>query len=160
MNNLVKFTAVLALALSTTACATVTRGTNDVFVVETTPSGAQVMTTAQRKEKDGGGYYSCDATPCSFKMPRKSEFEVTVSKVGYKTTTHSITNKVSKAGGMGMAGNVLVGGIIGAAVDGTTGAMKDLTPNPLIVVMESDDGIIATEPEVMSEETMVGAAES
>lgn len=29
-----------------------------------------------------------------------------------------------------MAGNVLVGGIIGAGVDAGTGAMLDLTPNP------------------------------
>jgi len=32
-----------------------------------------------------------------------------------------------------MAGNVLVGGIIGAAVDAGTGAMNDLVPNPVIL---------------------------
>ena len=36
-------------------CATVTRGTNDTWTVNTTPSGAAVKTTNQ---------FACDATPC------------------------------------------------------------------------------------------------
>jgi hypothetical protein len=32
-----------------------------------------------------------------------------------------------------MAGNVLVGGIIGAVIDGTNGSMNELRPNPLKV---------------------------
>ena len=35
-----------------------------------------------------------------------------------------------------MAGNVFVGGIIGAAVDVGTGSMYDLKPNPVHVVLE------------------------
>lgn len=35
-----------------------------------------------------------------------------------------------------MAGNVLVGGIIGAGVDMGTGAMLDLVPNPINVALE------------------------
>jgi len=132
-----KFIVVAAAAISLGACASVTRGTTDVFVVETTPSGAQVKTTNQ---------FACDSTPCSFKMPRKSEFQVTVSKPGYKTTTHQVTNKVSGAGSAGMAGNVLVGGLIGVGVDAYTGAMKDLTPNPLVVVMEKEDGTTTVTP--------------
>ena len=34
-----------------------------------------------------------------------------------------------------MAGNVLVGGLIGAAVDASTGAMKSLVPNPVAVTL-------------------------
>lgn len=132
-----KIFTVAVAAMTLGACASVTRGTTDVFVVETTPSGAQVKTTNS---------FACDATPCSFKMPRKSEFQVTVSKPGYVSTTHSITNKVSGAGSAGMAGNILVGGLIGVGVDAYTGAMKDLTPNPLIVVMEKDDGSVRVKP--------------
>jgi hypothetical protein len=36
-----------------------------------------------------------------------------------------------------MAGNVLLGGIIGAGVDVATGAMLDLVPNPLVVKLEA-----------------------
>jgi len=34
-----------------------------------------------------------------------------------------------------MAGNVLLGGIIGAGVDAATGATKKLTPNPIRVTL-------------------------
>jgi hypothetical protein len=38
-----------------------------------------------------------------------------------------------------MAGNVLVGGIIGAVVDGNNGSMLDLVPNPLVVKLEAGE---------------------
>ena len=34
-----------------------------------------------------------------------------------------------------MAGNLFLGGIIGAGVDASTGAMNDLVPNPIEVVL-------------------------
>ena len=40
---------------------------------------------------------------------------------------------VPRAGSAGMAGNIVLGGLIGAAVDAGTGAMKDLQPNPVSV---------------------------
>lgn len=121
----------MGAALSLSACATVTRGSNDTWTVETTPSGAAVRTS---------NGFACDQTPCSFKMPRKSEFTVNITKPGYKPWTGQVTHKVSGAGGAGMAGNVLVGGVIGAGVDVATGAMLDLVPNPLTVTLEADAG--------------------
>lgn len=115
-----------AAALALAGCATVTRGTNDVLVVESTPPGAQVTTT---------NGFAC-ATPCSLKMPRRSEFDVDISKPGYRPLRVHVTNRVSGQGGLGMAGNVLVGGIIGAGVDAGTGAMMDLVPNPIVVALE------------------------
>jgi hypothetical protein len=38
-----------------------------------------------------------------------------------------------------VAGNVLVGGVIGLGVDMVTGASQDLTPNPVTVVLEKKD---------------------
>lgn len=37
-----------------------------------------------------------------------------------------------------MAGNVLVGGLIGAAIDANSGATQNLVPNPLVVHMEAE----------------------
>jgi hypothetical protein len=116
-------------AMLLAGCATVTRGTSDAFVVNTDPSGAAVRTSNQ---------FACDETPCTFKMPRKSEFEVTITKKGYKTWEGHITHKVATAGGAGMAGNVLLGGLIGAGVDVASGAMMDLVPNPLTVKLEAE----------------------
>jgi hypothetical protein len=126
----------LAALCSTAACATVTRGSNDTWTVNTEPAGAAVKTSNQ---------YACDATPCTFKMPRKSEFEVTITKAGYKTWTGHVTHHVSGAGGTAMAGNVILGGIIGAGVDAYSGAMNDLVPNPLSVKLEQDETHAAAE---------------
>jgi hypothetical protein len=82
--------------------------------------------------------FSCEATPCTFKMEHKAEFDVTVSKTGYKSFHGHVIHQVSTAGGVGMAGNVLVGGVIGAAVDVASGAMMELKPNPLNVTLEPD----------------------
>jgi hypothetical protein len=133
--NVLKLAAVGVLALSSTACATVTRGTNTAWTVTSEPSGAKVETS---------NGHQCPSTPCAMKMPRKSEFTATISKPGYKAGTITVVNKVSGAGGAGMAGNVLVGGIIGAGVDVASGAMLDLTPNPAHIVLEKDDAKVAS----------------
>jgi hypothetical protein len=106
------------------ACATITRGSNEVVIVETDPSGAQV------KLSNG---MACDATPCSFKVPRRGDLVVSISKDGYESSQHNLTTQVGGGGGAAMAGNVLVGGFIGAGVDAASGAMLEHKPNPLKV---------------------------
>ncbi len=129
---MIKTVIAVSAALSLCACATITRGTTQAFEVKTTPSGAAVSTSTG---------LNCPSTPCVFgNVPRNSNFDVTITKPGYKTHTAKVTNTTSGAGGMGMAGNVIFGGIIGAAVDGTNGSMQDLTPNPLDVTLEALDG--------------------
>src|SRR6185312_65659 len=120
---------VIAAAAAVSGCATVTRGTHDAWTVNTTPSGAAVKTSSG---------FACDSTPCTFRMPRKEQFDVTVTKAGYKTWTGHVGHHVAEAGGAGFLGNALFGGIIGAGVDATSGAMLDLAPNPLNVTLEKD----------------------
>ncbi len=123
--------AALPLAMSVGACATVTRGMHEAFTVETEPSGAMVETSS--------GLH-CDATPCTFpRVERKAEFTVTITKPGYRTWTGTVTHHTAGAGAAGMAGNVLVGGLIGIGVDATSGATQDLTPNPLHVALETEE---------------------
>lgn len=118
---------VIAAALSLAGCATITRGSNDTLVVNSTPTGAQV------KMSDG---QTCNNTPCTFKASRKSELNVLITKEGCKPQQVRVSNKVAGGGSAAMAGNVLVGGIIGAGVDASTGAMLDLVPNPVEVTLE------------------------
>ena len=113
--------------LTLTACATVTRGSNDAWSVTSEPSGAKVETSHG---------HQCPATPCAIRMSRKSEFTATVTNDGYEPATLTVTHKTSGTGAAGMAGNVLVGGIIGVGVDAVTGASQDLTPNPAHVTLE------------------------
>jgi hypothetical protein len=127
--NIIKLIAITVPVLALASCATITRGTKTDFTVQTVPGGASVTTT---------NGFSCAATPCTFKMPRKSEFSVTITKPGYKSYTGNVINKISGSGGAGMAGNVLVGGIIGVGVDASSGAMLDLVPNPLSITLEAE----------------------
>lgn len=109
------------------ACASVTRGSSDAWEINSDPGGARVETT---------NGFTCEATPCAIRMKRKSQFVATLTKPGFKPATISVTHKTAKAGAVGMAGNALVGGLIGVVIDSSTGATQDLTPNPALVKLE------------------------
>ena len=121
-----RFTHLLAALLFlglTSGCATVTRGTTDTLVINSDPIGAEVKLSNGMSGK----------TPATFTLPRKDNVVVKVEKAGYEPVEVTVTPQVSGAGGAGMAGNVLLGGLIGAAVDAGSGAMNDLLPNPVDV---------------------------
>jgi hypothetical protein len=80
--------------------------------------------------------FACDATPCTFKIPRKGAFDVTITKPGYKTVNTRVETQIAGAGAAGLAGNVLAGGVIGIGVDAMSGASLEHKPNPLKVTLE------------------------
>lgn len=118
---------ILSSLMILSGCASITRGTNDVLEIKTEPAGAQIQTS---------NGYSCGSTPCAIKMPRRSEFVVDITKRGCRPMEVNVTHKTAGAGAAGVAGNVLVGGIIGLGVDAATGASQDLVPNPIDVKLE------------------------
>ena len=120
LNNML---VVAFLLVITSGCATVTRGTKDVLVVESEPPGADIRLSTGITGN----------TPASFKLPRKTALTVKIEKEGYEPVEVNVTPHITGAGGAGMAGNVLVGGLIGAAVDAGTGSMYSLKPNPIKV---------------------------
>ena len=109
-------------------CATVTRGVNDTVTVNATPPDATVTTSLG---------HQCSQSPCTFTVPRKQSFSVTAKKPGYKDATVQVLTKVAGGGGAGMAGNVLLGGFIGAGVDAVSGAMLSHSPNPVNISLVS-----------------------
>lgn len=130
--------ALLAAFALVSACATITRGTTEAFVIETEPGGATAKTSLGTM---------CEPTPCVIpKVSREAEFTVTIEKEGYKTATYNITHETAGGGGAAMAGNVILGGVIGAAIDGNNGATQQLVPNPLKVTLEKADPVVAAEP--------------
>lgn len=129
LKALLRLSVAACAAASLAACATVTRGTNDHFHVESTPTAATVTTSHG---------FTC-TTPCTMELPRKSEFNVKVALTGYKTFEMQVVNAMSGQGAAGLAGNVLIGGVIGIGVDALTGASLDLKPNPLIVTLAPND---------------------
>ncbi|MDI9238027.1 PEGA domain-containing protein [Lysobacter sp. LF1] len=112
---------VLCALANLVGCATVTRGTTQAFSVESTPLGATVSLSNGER---------CD-TPCTLTLKRKHPVAVQVCKTGYAPVETVVQSQVSGAGAAGMAGNVLLGGLIGAGVDAASGATKELRPNPL-----------------------------
>lgn len=125
MNNKLRLAGVLLCAASLSACATVTRGTRQWYVIETDPAGAAItLSTGQ----------TC-TSPCRLKLKRKNAFTVTATMDGYQEATAEVDSRVRAGGVAGVAGNLLVGGIIGGVVDATNGSMNDLMPNPLRIHM-------------------------
>jgi len=121
-----RFVSIALLGLSLSACATVVRGSNDDWVATSEPSGARVETT---------NGHMCASTPCTIKMPRRSTFVATFTQDGYQSVQVHIDNRIAGEGAAGLAGNVLIGGIIGIGVDAVSGAALDLYPNPAHVIM-------------------------
>lgn len=126
---MIKITVLLLVLTTATACGTITRGSNQAFTVTSEPSNADVKLSSGEVCK----------TPCTLQKKRKHHFTVTVSKDGYKSTHSSIVTQIAGAGAISMAGNVLLGGFIGAGVDLATGASLELVPNPLHVTLDKKE---------------------
>lgn len=112
----------VAMLPMVSACASITQGTRDALLLRTDPEGASAMTS---------NGYSCAETPCAIEVPKKQGFTVTFEKDGCEPKSVNVITRMSKSGGAAVAGNVLVGGIIGLGVDAATGAAKELVPNPV-----------------------------
>lgn len=119
MKQVILAAVVAASAFTTSGCATVLNGTNVDYTTETRPEGATASFT---------GGQEC-VTPCKLEMKRKNDQRVDLYYEGYKPTYVLIQSKL----GGSTFGNVLLGGGIGAVVDGSNGASNRLFPRPLIV---------------------------
>jgi len=125
--SLFKLLSLLPILAIATGCATATRGSTDTLVINSTPSGADVkifrtnagFTAKEIKDntvadpKNPGAGPILGTTPGSFKLARKGEYRVELSKQGYKTVEAEVGNRTAGAGTAGMVGNVLVGGLVG-----------------------------------------------
>jgi len=142
----------LAGALACSGCASAIRGTTETVVVTSEPNDAHIRTSLG---------HSCPQSPCTVEVKRKTEFVAYAEKEGYKPGQIYLATKVSGNGAAGMAGNILIGGVIGAGVDVATGATLDHYPNPanIVLVPVEDPGEstnIGKPPPVKAPETGAG----
>nr|WP_232630853.1 translation initiation factor 2 [Methylobacterium sp. Leaf118] len=114
------------VAVSVSACGSVTRGTSELIAFTSEPPGAAMQTSKSR---------FCPTTPCSLDIPRSEEFDATFTLPGYRPQTVPVRTKLVGTGAAGFAGNVLAGGVIGMGVDAYNGAAYDHTPNPVAVTL-------------------------
>lgn len=112
-------------ATSLVGCATVLRGTRQDYTIESTPSGATALLSTGQ---------SC-VTPCELHLKRGNSFNVRFELDGYQSGWVPVDSRFSGGGAGAVAGNILLGGIIGAGVDASNGSLNNLEPNPLQVVM-------------------------
>lgn len=139
----------LGLGVLLGGCATVARGTSEMLVFESEPAGAAVQTVllpqcdgpcptgredvlAEIGRPMPGP--SC-TTPCSVMVPRGRRLDATIAKPGFMPQQVAIRPEVAAAGAVGVAGNVLIGGSLGAFTDLASGAAYDMKPNPVKVVL-------------------------
>jgi len=116
---------VVALAAACGGCASITRGTTDQVQIQSEPAGAEVHTSMGQV---------C-TTPCTLQFNRKDEFTVTATKPGYHSAQMPVGTRVAVGGAAGFAGNVLIGGVVGMAVDASTGAALEHYPNPVMLTL-------------------------
>ncbi len=96
--------AVVLLTVLAGGCATATHGSHTEFAVQTIPPGASV--TTDRPLEDGAanasansedaGYYGCAPTPCSFRLPRRSDFNILITRPSYQPFTWAVTKMPRK----------------------------------------------------------------
>lgn len=127
------FALAIVLSSSMTGCATVTRGTTQQIAVDSAPQGARVTTQTGLTV----------TTPAAIELKRNQSHYLTCTKDGYKEAKQVLTPAVASGGAAGMAGNILVGGLIGAAVDAGSGAMYDLYPDRVFFHLEEEDPKLA-----------------
>ncbi len=114
------FVLAATVALTLSACATVTKGTSEDVQFTSNPAGAKVETSNGMQ---------C-TTPCILRIERKQKFMATF-RHGTATRAISVSTQVRETGGAALAGNILAGGVIGIGIDAATGSSLDHIPNPV-----------------------------
>jgi hypothetical protein len=117
--KLLNLVAAAAFGVGLSGCATVMNGTNVDYRSESRPQGAMVKFSNSA---------TC-TTPCDLEMRRKEDTRADITLAGYDPTYVLVQSKLAGSA----FGNILLGGGVGAIVDGSNGASNRLYPRPLIV---------------------------
>lgn len=123
------FAALAALSMLA-GCASVTRGVSENVSITALPEDASIRTNLG---------HSCPRSPCMVEVSRKAALVAYADREGYKSGSVAIPTRMAAGGAAGLAGNILIGGVIGAGVDIATGATLEHWPNPATIVLEPVD---------------------
>ena len=128
-----RFVSASVLALTLSGCATITRGTADQIQIVSTHDGAKATTSNGQ---------NC-ITPCMLLVGRKDVFTVHYEKEGFVPQDVEVKTQTGGYGAAGLAGNVILGGVVGIGADIVTGASLDHVPNPVSVTLEAETPVAA-----------------
>ncbi len=132
----------MILVLSVSAsCATSLQSPKQKITVRSNPMNAEVITSHG---------YGCEATPCSFKVPRNKGFTLKVTKPGFTTESVRITPMLSAVGTAQGLGSVALGGILAGGYDVYKGSVLELTPNEVTVDLKNMSAMLFEEVRIFS----------
>jgi hypothetical protein len=135
-----KVIAIVALTATLGGCASATRGWNEQLQFDSSPIGATVRTEiidpfcAELDCPTQPGP-AC-VTPCVVQVARRDKIRANFAKEGYEPQVVAIEQRIAGQGAAGFVGNVLIGGVIGMAIDAGSGATLEHFPNPVTVVLQ------------------------
>ncbi len=122
----VRLVMVLAMAVATGACSTITQGSDQTVTVNSDPSGAKC-----KLSRSGAIVGVVNPTPGSVLVSKsKSDITVACSKAGYQDKASSLRSEFE---GMTL-GNLIFGGLIGVAIDASSGAINQYPPQVTVVL--------------------------
>jgi hypothetical protein len=124
MKKIYAVAAAATMTFALSGCATVINGTSQDYQIDSMPSGAKATLSTGE---------SC-TTPCEINLKRRNDISVAFELPGYKSETVLVQ---SRTGGAGV-GNLLLGGVVGAAVDSSNGSMNSLYPRPLRIKLAAE----------------------
>ncbi len=136
-----------------TGCATIVKGSKQNIGIQTDPEGASC-----ELQREGQIIGVVSPTPGTVEVEKdKDNIEVTCKKQGYKTTSDSISSAFQQW----TLGNVLIGGVIGVAIDAGSGAAMQyppavslkLTPEKFTTLTEREDFFERWRMEVLQNST-------
>lgn len=107
----------VVLSLIVWGCATIMHGTAQKIGISSAPSGARVAVD----NRDFG------VTPLFAELKRGDDHIVRIELDGYQKVELTVTKSVSGW----VWGNILIGGLIGLAIDAASGGLYDLSPEQL-----------------------------
>jgi hypothetical protein len=110
---------ILSLLAISGGCATIIQGTTQDIGITTDPSEADLLVDNSERYK----------SPAKITMKRKNDHIVEVTKEGFEKENVNIKSVISGA----VAGNLLLGGIIGIGVDALSGGANRLEPDNINV---------------------------
>jgi hypothetical protein len=75
-------------------------------------------------------------TPCTLQFGRKDEFSVAITKNSYHPEQVQVVTKVAGDVVVGLAGNVVLGGVVDDVADVASGATLKHCSNPVVVTLQ------------------------
>lgn len=122
--------AMFAILMAASGCASIVEGTDQTVTVQTDPSGATC-----ELERDGENVAVVSPTPGSVVLGKsKDDVSVICEKEGYQKTASSLRSEFE-----GMTfGNILFGGLVGVAIDASSGAMNEY-PSQVTLVLPPEE---------------------